>query len=317
MGGIRQHVRYLAAHPPDTYRTAGVWGPRALADFDWPVPFHPVASMWRLRPPNVDVLHVHGLTVGMVSLRRRRPPVVLSLHMDIAAQGRTASSWILRAVAPRIAAAADARIGVSRLVAGSFSDVRVIAPAVAPRGAPTRSRQAVRAELGTPEDRVVVACVARLHPDKGLDLLIEAIGATDAEGWICGEGPLRARLEAEAAGTGCRLLGYREDIPDLLGAGDVFALPSVGEGYGIAVAEAVMAGLPVVASTAGAMADIVGDAGILVGPGDRAAFSAAVERVVRDDALRRELAERAGRRRLPAPEELVAEVGAVYDEVLA
>jgi glycosyltransferase involved in cell wall biosynthesis len=158
--------------------------------------------------------------------------------------------------------------------------------------------------------------VARLHPDKGLDIFIEGVASSGAVGWICGDGPLRAELEACVAGTSVRLLGYRYDVQDLLGAADMFALPSAGEAYGIAVVEAIAAGLPVVVTAAGAMPEIAGDAGIVVDPGDRRAFAEAVQRLVSDGELRVELAARAQRRAPPDNDDLIARIGSVYDEVV-
>jgi glycosyltransferase involved in cell wall biosynthesis len=97
-------------------------------------------------------------------------------------------------------------------------------------------------------------------------------------------------------------------------ASDVFALPSVGEAYGIAVVEAVQAGLPVIATDAGAMREIVSGAGIIVR--DEAAFGEAVRDLVTKPDLRRELAQRARAATPPDPRELAERVGEVYRSVL-
>ena len=99
-----------------------------------------------------------------------------------------------------------------------------------------------------------------------------------------------------------RLLGYREDIADVFAAADVFALPSLGEAYGIAVAEALQAGLPVIATDAGAMREIVEEA---------------VRDIAGDAHRRNELATRARSASLPDPRELVARIGEVYRSVSA
>ncbi|MGH2759215.1 MAG: glycosyltransferase family 4 protein [Actinomycetota bacterium] len=317
-GGMRRHVRYLAEHPPAGYETLGVWGPADLGSYFDTVPFHAVERVPLIRPPKeAAVVHAHGFEAGLVALRRRRPPVVMTAHIDLVSQGRTAGSATLRALVRLTARRADALIAVSETAGRHFSGARVIPPAFEPLPAPRRSRSEVRAELGTPDDRVVVVSVGRLHPDKGLDVFIGAVARTGAEGWICGDGPLRGRLERLASGTSVRLLGHRDDIADILGAADVFALPSVGEAYGIAVVEAIGAGLPVVVSSAGAMSEIAGDAGLVVAPGDRTGFARAVERVAGDPALRASLGARARGAPKPDPDELVGRIGAVYDEVTA
>ena len=315
-GGIRRHVRYLAQHPPDGYETLGVWGPAHLEDYFDDVPFYRAAPLDRIRgPKRAQVIHAHGLTAGGVALQPMHEPVVITVHTDITTQGRTAHSRALRALAQRIAAGADAVIAVSDVVARAFPGARVIAPPTEKLPPPTRTSYDTREALGTPQDRPVVIAVARLHPDKGLDLFIDALRGTDAEGWICGDGPLRADLEARAEGTNVRLLGQRDDVANLLAAADVFALPSVGEAYGIAVQEALSSGLPVVTSDAGAMPELIGDAGIVVGAGDRTAFVDAVHRAIANEALRADLVQRARARTFEDPMALVAKIGAVYDEV--
>jgi glycosyltransferase involved in cell wall biosynthesis len=146
-------------------------------------------------------------------------------------------------------------------------------------------------------------------------MLVDALRDTGAEGWLCGDGPLRAELEAKTRGTNVRILGYRSDVADVLAAADVFALPSVGEAYGIAVQEALTAGLPVVTSDAGAMPELVGDAGLVVRAGDRQAFIEATRRIVEDETLRTNLASRARTRMFEDPAALVAKIGAVYGSV--
>lgn len=315
-GGMRRHVRYLAEHPPPGYQTLGVWAPGSLGGYFAGLPFHAAGPTSRLRvPPGADVVHAHGFEAGLVALAPRRTPVVTTVHIDLDTQGRTAGSRSLRALARLCAFRADAVIAVSERAGRRFPGARVVPPAFAPLPPPRRSPAEVRAELGTSEDRVVVVSVGRLHRDKGLDLFVDAVSRTPAEGWICGDGPLRETLERRSAGTSVRLLGHRDDVEDILGAADVFALPSAGEAYGIAVVEAIAAGLPVVVSAAGAMPELAGDAGLVVDPGDGPGFTEAVRRIVEDAELREELAARARDVELPDPEDLVGRVGEVYDEV--
>ena len=313
---MRRHVRYVAEHPPDGYETLGVWSPDALGDYFAPVPFHRSGFLVRMSPPRgADMIHAHGFEAGLLALRLRRPPLVLTVHTDLRTQGRTAGSPVFRTLARACAARADAVVAVSERAGRHFPSADVIAPAFDPLPAPTRTRSDVRAELGTPEQRVVVVTVARLHPDKGLDRFIDAVTATDAEGWICGDGPLRDDLTRRVSGTSVRLLGYRDDVHEVLAAADMFALPSVGEAYGIAVVEAISAGLPVVVSAAGAMPEIAGEAGVVVDPGDAEGFADAVARLVSDDTYRHDLAAHARTQGPPDPSALVSRLGEVYDRV--
>ncbi len=316
-GGIRRHVRYLAGHPPAGWETSAVWGPADLAPYFEGLPFRPLRRRDLARAGwDADVVHAHGLSVGAAALRPRRPPVVLTMHMDLPVQGRTAANPLLRAAAPVVVRSADAVIAVSGRIRSLFPRARYIPPAVDPLPAPARSRDDVRADLGAAGGDVVALALARLHPDKALDVLVEAVAASGAVGWIAGEGPDHSRLERLARGAAVRFLGYRDDVADLLGAADVLAMTSVGEGYPIAVVEAITAGTPVIATRVGAIEEIVADAGLLVPAGDRAGFAEALTRFTRDADLRAGLTARAREVRLPTPEELVARVGCVYEEVV-
>jgi glycosyltransferase involved in cell wall biosynthesis len=149
--------------------------------------------------------------------------------------------------------------------------------------------------------------LGRLHPNKGFDLLLEAIAATrEVTLWIAGDGPLRPRLERLATRLGIigrvRFLGWREDVPRLLAAADLLVCPSLHEPLGNVVIEAWSAGLPAVATASDGPAALIrdGESGILVPlPGSRGggpqALADAIERVCADPALRARLG-KAGRR---------------------
>src|SRR5207249_3082155 len=101
--------------------------------------------------------------------------------------------------------------------------------------------------------RPVILMPARLDGQKGHDVLLRAAAEVpEAMFALAGEGPLRASLEAQAAAAGIAdrvvFLGHRTDIPELLAAADVFALPSLYEGSSLAVLEAMAAGRAVVSS---------------------------------------------------------------------
>ncbi|MGB9647408.1 MAG: glycosyltransferase [Stellaceae bacterium] len=149
--------------------------------------------------------------------------------------------------------------------------------------------------------------LGRLHPNKGFDLLLEALAATrEVNLWIAGDGPLRPRLERLATRLGItgrvQFLGWREDVPRLLATADLLVCPSLHEPLGNVVIEAWSAGLPVVATASDGPAALIedGESGILVPlPGARGggpqALADAIERVCADPALRAKL-RKAGRR---------------------
>ncbi|OJW28115.1 MAG: glycosyltransferase family 1 protein [Rhodospirillales bacterium 69-11] len=168
------------------------------------------------------------------------------------------------------------------------------------------ARARVRAELGTPEERVVILAVSRLVWHKGYPELAAAIPKLpDVELWVVGErldsdrGPdMAALLRNAGLGDRLKLLGYREDVPALMAAADVFTLPSHFEGLPMSVIEAMLTGLPVVATDVRGPAEQVmpGETGLLVPPADAAALADALGRLARDPDLRARMGA-AGRRR--------------------
>ncbi len=149
--------------------------------------------------------------------------------------------------------------------------------------------------------------LGRLHPNKGFDLLLEALSRTrNVALWIAGDGPLRSSLERLTSRLGIagrvHFLGWREDVASLLAAADLLVCPSLHEPLGNVVIEAWSAGLPVVATASDGPVGLIrdGESGILVPlPGSRGggpqALADAIERVCADPALRAKLG-KAGRR---------------------
>lgn len=182
----------------------------------------------------------------------------------------------------------------------------------------------LREELGGSDRPLVLTC-ARLDEQKGHRVLLSA--AAQLSG-IClafaGEGPERAALEALADELGVAdrvsFLGYRDDIPALLAACDVFALPSLYEGSSLAVLEAMAAGRAVVSSTIGGTEELIEDgrSGLLVRPGDVDGLRNALERAVVDEKLRSALANAARERveRDFTPQAMVGANERIYRELL-
>lgn len=183
----------------------------------------------------------------------------------------------------------------------------------------------LREELGGGEGRPLVLTPARLDAQKGHATLFEAIARVpDATFVLAGEGPEREPLEALARRLGIadrvRFLGRREDVPELLAACDVFALPSLYEGSSLAVLEAMAAGIPIVSSAIGGTDELIEDGrnGLLVSPGDAEALAAALRRLLAEPALGAEMAARA-RERVEAGlrrEQTASRVTEVYRELL-
>lgn len=171
------------------------------------------------------------------------------------------------------------------------------------RVAPDRAR-AVREELSIGPDEVMVVTLARLVWFKGVDMLIDAMeillrSHPKVRAVICGDGVLRPKLEArvheKGLGAHIHFAGVRRDVPDVLAAADVFALPSVSEGLPIAILEAMAAGLPLVCTAVDGVPEVVlhGEVGLLSPPRDPAAFAANLAALVDDPARRRAYGEAA------------------------
>jgi glycosyltransferase involved in cell wall biosynthesis len=161
------------------------------------------------------------------------------------------------------------------------------------------ARNRIRSEIGTDGDKVVIMMVGRLVAEKGYPELIEAMRTVDAERWVVGErlasdhaGGIDAALAAVESDpvlqSRIRLLGYRQDVPDLLQAADIFTLPSHREGMPRSIIEAMMTGLPVVATDIrGSREEVVeGEIGLLVPVKDIAALAGAFNQLVAAPDLR-------------------------------
>jgi glycosyltransferase involved in cell wall biosynthesis len=171
-----------------------------------------------------------------------------------------------------------------------------------------------------------IGMVARLEPHKDQPTLVRAARLLvrrgfDAEVWLIGEGSRRRELEALIADQGLqgrvRLLGMRRDVPELVGELDLFVFATTpDEGLGIALVEAMAAGVPIVASDVGACREVLDDGalGLLVPPRDPVALADAIERLRSEPEA---AAARAGRARRTAFERFEAErMAAAYAPVL-
>ena len=259
----------------------------------------------------VSLAHSHEFSMGVYgawAARRAGIPHVLTMHGSRYYAGR-----LRRRVALRLAVAAS---GACVAVSGPLADhlrrdlllghgrVTVI-PNGVPRVAGTRGT--LRTELGLgPRDRLILA-VGNLYPVKGHLYLIEALAALrrrhpEAHVAIAGRGDEGRSLAALAAARGLgdrvHLLGLRDDVPGLLAAADVFAMPSLSEGLPMALLEAMFAALPIVASDVGEIRTALagGAAGVLVPPGDVPALAGALARVLGDPGAARALGARAAER---------------------
>jgi glycosyltransferase involved in cell wall biosynthesis len=163
-----------------------------------------------------------------------------------------------------------------------------------------------RKELGLPPEGPIIGTVGRLVPIKGHTWLLRAVPRVLAEfPQVCvvliGDGPMQDELKELAAELGISphvvFLGTRPDIPECLAALDLFVLPSLNEGMGRVLLEAMAVGCPVVATRVGGIPDIVTDGatGLLVPPRDDRALAEAILTLLRDRSRRAAYGEAAKR----------------------
>ncbi|WP_156251109.1 glycosyltransferase family 4 protein [Pseudactinotalea terrae] len=338
-GGTRSHVRELAAGLTLDHRVVLAapgtvvrpWIPglrsRLVEITDRPRPQDAAAvSKLRALGKRADVVHAHGLRAGALSalaLAGVPTPLVVTLHN-------------LPVGGPAVQAMAA---GLERVVAGSASAILGVSGDIVDHmrgmGAPHVERALIPAPISEarPLDRAVlgigdaplVVTIARLAPQKGLDLLLDAAALlTDRVPgvvWaVAGDGPrfeeLKRAVEDEALPV--RLLGRRDDVPALLAAADVVVSTAEWEGQPVWLQEALHAGAPIVATDVGGTREVTGAAARLVRYGDADLLVAQIAAVLREprvrDGLRAAARERAAE--LPRAHDALAQVLDTYDSVL-
>jgi len=207
---------------------------------------------------------------------------------------------------------ADGYIAISRAVERELlaigvpaERVRIVHSGVEPPQVPPEAREEVRRELGIGEETPVLGVVAALTDHKGHRYLLEAMPQV-LEAFpgsvllLAGDGELREELEAQAQsldlpGEAVRFLGHRTDVPRILGALDLFVMPSKLEGLGTSVVDAMLAGVPVVATRAGGLPELIEDgvSGLLAEPRSPESLADRIVEALADAGLRSRLAERA------------------------
>lgn len=223
---------------------------------------------------------------------------------------RVAYRWGYRLAARRgarfVAVSEDVGRAIRKGIRPLTSRVHVISNGVdIARYGVSAQRATIRDRLGIASDAPIVICVAKLYAQKGHADLLAAMPTLlrwhpDAVLLLAGEGPLRAKLAATAEQLGIdaqvRLLGPRDDVPDLLSAANLFVLPSLWEGLPMALLEAMASGLPVVATEVSGSRQVVapGETGIIVPIRDPVALATAMHQVLADPARARQMGQ-AGR----------------------
>lgn len=171
---------------------------------------------------------------------------------------------------------------------------------------------------------LTIGTIGRLDRQKGFDILLRALAEIpDAALVIVGDGPEREALRRLAIALKVddrvRFEGHRRDARRYLTAFDVFVLPSRFEGFPLAIVEAMLAGLPVVATDVGSVAEAVagGETGLLVPPEAQSTLARALRRLLDDAELRARMGANGRARALErSPASMAQTYAALYDEIL-
>lgn len=317
-GGISRHVAQVTEALDGGELAIDIAGPPDLP-LKMPKPVQPVsipsgpvrghrAAVRRLREivagGDYGIVHAHGLRAGIDAALAARGlcPVVLTVHNVVHPDIAGRAKYLLYRRAEGLAVGLTAHtFAVSRDIAAHLDSrkVEVLYLGIGDPPAVSRGRTAVRAELGVGDDEGLVVTASRLAPQKALPVMFEALAAVRTKFVLAvlGTGPQEEELRAVAAKLGIaervRWLGFRPDVADYIAAGDVFCLSSIWEGVPLAAQEAILLGVPVVATAVGGMPELVEDAvtGRLVPPRDPAALGAALGQVLASEALRKTFAD--------------------------
>jgi glycosyltransferase involved in cell wall biosynthesis len=239
-----------------------------------------------------DLVHTHlwaGDAWGRLAAARAGVPVLTTEHNTRPDAGWR--GWVATRMSPlstRVACVSAAARAAAVAQGGDPSRLVVV-----PNGIDlSRFRPLPPADPARPR----VVFLGRLEPQKGPDLLLEALDRLgDLPGLaadLYGEGRLRAALErrARTLPVPVRLPGWTADVQAALAPAAVVVVPSRWEGFGLSAVEALASGRPVVASAVDALPEVVGSTGVLVRPEDPAALAAALRRLLSDPARLRALA---------------------------
>ena len=292
------------------------------------------------------IVHTHTAKAGFLgrgaALAVRPRPIVVHTYHGHVLEGYfgAAKTRLYLHLERAMARVSDRLIGVSQATVDDLVRLGVAPPGkfrairlgldLDPFAQPSDGlRREFRTELGLGGEDVLLVFVGRVVPIKRLDLLIDALAiARKSERRlqlaIVGDGDLRPRLERQAASLGIadavRFLGYRRDLRPIFAAADLAVLSSDNEGTPVSLIEAAAAGLPSVATDVGGVSEVVTEeTGILVPPGDAAAFADALVCLAADPELRQRCGSAARDRALSryGADRLLRDIDGLYGELAA
>ena len=299
-----------------------------------------------MRQGQYQIAHCHGMRAALYArlaslTLRPQPKLVFSIHGFAAPHYMPPKRQALLGLERCLAEATDAWVCVSRAERDALLRSGV-APAARVHlirngiewqrfASVQEQRASMRETLRLPAGAFVATTVCRLYRPRDFSTLLRAFQQVRAalpqtHLLIVGDGPLRDKVEQEMAALSLtqvvHLLGMRRDVPQILGATDVFVLASKGwEGLPLTVLEAMAASVPVVASDVGGTREAVldGETGYLFQPGDVAALALHLRALADDPVLARQVGQRgqARIRELFTAERMARETAALYQQLMS
>ncbi|MHB1652423.1 MAG: glycosyltransferase [Desulfitobacteriaceae bacterium] len=304
----------------------------------WALDLSPLPALTRwARSQGISLLHAHGSRanlLGRLAAQWLKLPSVSTVHSSLAHDylSSRAAHWAIildRLTLPL----SSGQIAVSHYLAAEIKsrggkNIRIIhngLPAL-PILNSSEQKKAVRRRWNIPLDALVLGNIARFHPTKGQRYLVEAATRLSKDFpklhvMLIGEGPSlqEIREELQEKNIPYTLPGFLPDAYKALPAMDLFVLPSLSEGMGLVLLEAMQAGVPIVASAVGGIPEVVrhGQDGLLVPPGDPTALAKTCASLLLHPALTKALTLSAAQRWQEfTPEKMVAQTEDFYDDIL-
>lgn len=353
IGGAEQHVLSLLKNIDqdrfDPHLVCLIKGPFSKLAMENKIPTHTIPMHFPLditplpalirysKQQGIDLIHTHGSRanlLGRLGAKFLGVPCLTTVHSSLAHD--YLSPW-----------SAQIALGLDRLTlpltSGIITVSEYLAQEVALRGGrnietiyngysaisfddPSFARPHFRQKWGIPNDALVLGTIGRLHPTKGQIYLIKAAVQLhhrfpNLHLLLIGDGPLRQNLSSELKKLNIphTFTGFLPQAYRALRAIDLFVLPSISEGMGLVLLEAMQAEVPIVASSVGGVPEIVRDGieGLLFSPADVTALTKACSSILENHTLAVSLIE-AGRNRWPmfSIDSMVRETEQVYTHLL-
>lgn len=267
----------------------------------------------KLRQQKISLIHTHGSRanlLGRLAGRWTKIPVVSTVHSSLSQdylsrQAALVALGLDRLTLPLTTGIITVSEALAREVASrGGKNIRTIYNGISPLPQMEQDnyRQSLRSRFrqqwNIPRDALVLGSIARLHPTKGLDHLVEAAAQLRSHFpqlhlLIVGEGPLRSSLDQKLKeiGLSYTLPGFIPEAYQTLPAMDLFILPSISEGMGLVLLEAMQAHLPVIATRVGGVPEVIRDNqdGILIPPSNPQAIAQACQRILEHSEIANQL----------------------------